>query len=123
MKDIDGYIFFISIYELLAIRINNENKAELQFVGNLLDIEPDDPISDVQIEKWQDLYMIVVQQSTKLKVYLVKLDLYSENQGINHIFKMTFDSVSDKFKLLKKREEGVMLVVYHTREKSFNELT
>jgi hypothetical protein len=121
VKDINGYLFFLSINELFAIKVNQENAAILYFLGTLLDIAEDDPVLGVQIEKWQNLYMVVIQQSTRLKVYLVKLD-EEHSPEINHIHKMNFDSVSDKFKIFR-RGDDLLLVTYQIQEHAANKLT
>ena len=97
IKDLDGYFFFLSVNELLAIKVNERNIAELFHIGNLLDIEENDPIIDIQMERWKNFYMIVIQQSSKLKVYLVKFDK-SDLPDINHIQKINIETLTDKFK-------------------------
>jgi hypothetical protein len=121
IKDINGYLFFLSINELFAAKISRNNAATLHFVGTLLDLNDEDPVLNVQIEKWKNLYMVVAQQSTVLKVYLIQLD-ESQSPEITPIHKMNFDSISDKYRIFR-REEDVLLVTYQIQEHAANKLT
>ncbi|CAH1722500.1 unnamed protein product [Chironomus riparius] len=120
IKDVDGYFFFLSVNELLAIKVNGENVAELYFIGTLLDIEENDPIIDIQMERWKNFYMIVIQQSSKLKIYLVKFDI-TDSPDINHIQKINIETLTDKFKVFRKGND-VHMVIYHINENTENEL-
>ena len=64
--------------------------------------------------------MIVIQQSSKLKIYLVKFDI-SDSPDINHIQKINIESLTDKFKIFRKGND-VNMVIYHINENSENEL-
>ncbi|KAG5681770.1 hypothetical protein PVAND_011178 [Polypedilum vanderplanki] len=121
VKDIDGYLFFLSQNELFATKVNHENIAKLYFLGTLLDIAEEDPVISVQIEKWQNFFMVVIQQFTRLKVYLVKLNEHKSSK-INHIHKMNFDSIFDKFRIFRKGKD-VLLVTYQIQEQAANKLT
>lgn len=118
MKDLDGYLFFLSVNELFVIKVNQT--AKLFFVGTLLDIQEEDPVQSVQIEKWQNLYMVVIQQSSKLKVYLIALD-ETQNPEIHHLHQMNFASSSEKFRIFRKGED-VLLVIYQIQEQALNKL-
>lgn len=120
IRDIDGYFFMLNVNELLAIKVNDKNVAELYFIGTLLDIQENDPIIDIQMEKWKNFYMIVIQQSLTLKIYLVKFDI-SDSPDINHIHKINLELLTDKFKVFRKGND-VHLVIYHINENTENEL-
>lgn len=120
IRDIDGYFFWLNVNELLAIKVNDNNVAELYFIGTLLDIEENDPIIDIQMEKWKNFYMILIQQSLTLKIYLVKFDI-SDSPDINHIHKINLELLTDKFKVFRKGND-VHLVIYHINENTENEL-
>lgn len=100
--------------------MNDENVAELYFIGTLLDIEENDPIIDIQMERWKNFYMFVIQQSSKLKIYLVKFDI-SDSPDINHIQKINIELLTDKFKVFRKGND-VHMVIYHINENTENEL-
>lgn len=120
LGDTDGYFFFLSVNELLAIKVNSNNVAELFFLGTLLDIGENDPIIDIQMEKWKNFYMVVIQQSSKLKIYLVKFDT-SDSPDINHIQKIDINSVTDKFKVFRQGND-VIMAIYRINENSANQL-
>ncbi|XP_070500855.1 uncharacterized protein fs(1)M3 [Chironomus tepperi] len=120
IRDIDGYFFFLNFNELLAIKVNEENVAEYYKIGTLLDIEENDPIIDIQMERWKNFYMIVIHQSSKLKIYLVKFDI-TDSPDINHIQKMNIELLTDKFKVFKKGND-VHMVIYHINENTENEM-
>jgi hypothetical protein len=119
LKDIDGFLFILSVNELLAVKINDQNVAKLLFVAILLNIE-EDPVIDVQIEKWQNSFIIVVHQLTKLKVYHTKISM-NETPEINPLQSINVNSISDKFKVFREGSD-LLLAIYFIRDKAMNEI-
>lgn len=110
----------MSVNEFLAVKINEKREAEMLFVSILLDIDEQDPIIDVQVEKWKNSFIVIVQQSSQLKVFNTKIDV-SETPEIHPIQKISISSMTDKFKVLREKDD-LLLVTYHIREKASNEL-
>lgn len=120
IRDIGGYFFFLSVNELFAVKINSNNAAEVFFIGTLLDIAEHDTIIDIQIEQWKNFLLVIIQQQSTLKIYLVKFDP-TNSPDINHIQRIDISSVTDKFKVFRKGDD-VILVMYRINEKAANEL-
>jgi hypothetical protein len=109
----------LSSNELLATEVNNKNQAVLHLLGTISKFE-NDTIQDVQIEKWRNLLILIVQHSSALNIYLAKFEFDMELE-INSIQKIETSTQIDEFKLFRKGDD-LHLVMYHININSANEL-
>lgn len=107
----------LSVDELLAIEINQQKIASMQFIGTLLQLN--ETIQDIQIERWQNAIVIVVRLSSSLHVYMARNN-FSIPESFEPIQKIK--TLSDRFVLFNDHND-LLMVIYDVKESSSNELT
>jgi hypothetical protein len=117
IRNTDGFIYMLSVDELLAISVGKNKELQMHFVGTLLQIEQ--PIEEVKIENWQNFIIVVVRMAKMLQIYLTQNDFRGD--FIEPIQKINVNSASNRFVMFRKGED-VFLVTYEIKMEASNEL-
>ncbi|CAO1435514.1 unnamed protein product [Diamesa serratosioi] len=120
INNLEKYVFLLNFDELYAINITNKEIPKLYFVGKLLDIDKT-CVEAVQIEQWQNYFIIVLKCNETLFVYLIHEQLET-GITLNSVHKIEINKKENDIKLFKY-DKDVHLVVFTMKDKAANELT